>query len=253
MKAVQIRRLMLATLVAVLPIACGTQSVVGPDSVDSLTAMRAEPLPPTAPAPPTTEQVPVPSPKPTDEINRVVPPTSGENDPAETDPKPTKPTKPSPSPTAEPGPAPQPTADPGPVPQPTADPGTVPSRPAEPGTAIPAPQPNADVDRASLCFAAQSQLYVRRGSLPAPSLSREPILLELVMLDAKGAPVDEQSCRAITWTVAGERVGAGYAAGPVINVAANRRFATVDGSGGSFVILATTPNGLIAAVTIELQ
>lgn len=237
MKAFEMKRLMLAALVASLPIACGTSTPMGPDGAadtTTVTALRVEPLPPTAPEAPSPEADTVP-PKPG------VPPSSPglpqQTDPQETDPAP---------------------ADNGPVPTPpSADPGSVPTtRPPVPvagPVAVPPPPttPEPNADRVGPCLAVYSEIAIVRGSLPQP-LRHDPVLLEVLMLDSYGKQITDRSCNRVVWSLGGEGVGVGFAAGAIITAHADMRFATVDGSAGSYVIRATTPNGVTASVWITL-
>jgi hypothetical protein len=104
----------------------------------------------------------------------------------------------------------------------------------------------------NLCMATQAEVYIHRGSLPAPIL-RDQVLLELLMLGPDGAPVDAQTCRGIVWSFGGKGAGVQYAEGGIITPNADTRFATVEGTPGDYMVVARAPNGLAALVMITLR
>jgi hypothetical protein len=173
MKAFDIKRTLLAALVAALPLACGTVTPTGPSDTATVSARHTIPPPPTTPH---------------------------QTDPPQADPH----------------------------------------------------QGEPDADRATLCAATRSEIYIHRGSLPAPGF-RDQVLLELMMLGPDGAPVAPQTCPGIVWSLGGKATGALYAEGGILTPNADTRFATVDGTPGDYMVVARARNGLAAQVMITLR
>jgi hypothetical protein len=263
MKAFEITRLTAVAMIACLPIACGSSSPTGPDvaalGADGIaSALRSEPMPPTAPEAPSPEPVPVegdpsdevdPAPVPSDDDAGSIPAPDANTgrrpaDVPETDPLPEDDagSVPAPQPDGNAGsiPAPQPENIPGVTPPPAATPA-----PAAPPASVPPPQGN---DGARGCRASAAEIMILRGSPPQP-LHGSAVLLEMLMIDNNGDQIKDGSCQGVAWSFDVPR----YAAGATITVGADTRYASVDGPAGVYVVRATTPNGRTATVEITLQ
>jgi hypothetical protein len=122
-------------------------------------------------------------------------------------------------------------------------------RPATAPVFVPPPPqvPEGD-DGARVCTPVVAEILVLRGNFPEP-LYQESVLLYMAMLDKDGREARAGTCNRVRWGF-----DRGFAAaGAIITVGADTRYASVAGAPGGYRIRATAPNGLTTTVAITLR
>ena len=270
----QMKSLVFAAAVAILPVACGTSgSPTGPETTieAGLSSQRFSPgLPPSEPQPPSenapsapqapsetvptpqapSESVPsdpgtVPGPAPEPTPKPVNDPSEGTRPPLPSS-RPAQPTRPAP-PSGGGVPENVPEASPEAIPAPpVSDPGSIPT--GAPTTAVPPPAP-----------------LPQPAPLPAPpadtntctaaSIEILPVLtfaetagdeFVAVLTDASGAAIEDKSCETLTWTADGIVAGGRL----TIVLGADSRSVTIFGATGPYKLGATAPNGKSVSITV---
>jgi len=222
MKTYEIKRLMVVTAIACLPVACGTNSPMGPDVAAieadfTASALRTQPgVPPMET--PSPESVPVPADDPTTTEEPAVPAPAPQPDPG---PVPTDPSAPTPDSIPTPNPS---------VPTPGSG-GVTPPAPPTPQT------PTGECQAISVEIVTLSTFAGTDG-----------LALEAILLGKDGLAITDDSCEKVLWD--------GSAAGTdsvTISYGASSRYVTVSGPAGTYRIGAITPNNLRAALVITLH
>lgn len=224
MRILEINKLMAVAAVAFLATACGTSSVTGPDAANAgaestVSALRFDPLPPTAPETPSTGTVPV--------IIKGDPGTIDVPTPDAV-----------PAPRNRPAPQPDPGSEPAPSTGPAA-PAVVGAPPVDPG---PVPQP-------ARCIAASFDIAQTVLFMGTPGVS-----LTATILDEKGNAIVDDSCEKLEWTVESTSPDAGPFGGPVvIDYGLDTRNVTLTGPAGIYKVGVMAINGAASSRLVTLQ
>jgi hypothetical protein len=268
----QIRSLMFVAAVAILPVACGTSSPMGPDLAAleagaQVSSFRSDPspVPPQAPEPqsPESDTAPVPAPADPNEIPGEDPkdpqadpgsielPTSRPAPPSDPNTDPTDPnTDPFPSPAPPEGntgsdPVP-PTSDPHGIPVPPSS-DTVPVcvQDGNPNPACtPAPSPVPPTDPVE-CQVASIEIRAMGNTFAAPA--GEGFIANLT--DKGGLLIEDGSCEKLVWAVEGARDQSRV----VIHYENDSRYVYVEGMHGTYKVGVTAPNGVATSIGFEVN